>query len=688
MLHHSCVRCRIKKIRCDGASPCAHCVDNQVADECERAMRKARTRKATSDASKGARSVSSAGRDSFSFNRASPYSLSHRPLAHAAQPVSTPEAEIASIVAQDSRTPTRRYAASVTSSVSDLDVGGGSRSRRVSAELAQRARNTIGDFNVAERVIDTHFYWRCSSMVYSCIHLPTLQLMLRRLYSPEDSETLGEDELAVVLLALAMAIQFAPHDASESDLMPMCQNLGASMTPLERQHALHALAVPLLQRMVFSSEATLQQLQACILTIVYDLDSAGFKEQMRLHAVRAAQALRLDHINTDVPVTVDNEMGVRAWWFLVCRDWFVSPQKGSYLLHPHHFTTRMPLIVSDEALERIPSELPLTSLQEPSVKWLPVRWTEPLIRLATLVRSLVDEKLRSHASGILPFEKVEKGFSELIDALPHGFRIDEIYVVNAGKPKSGCQERYSIERWLLHQAIFAAMLGFYEVQLGEAVSAEIVALANHILDLQGRLRHRCHVANSLRINVDSVVRASMLICTDLMHQARTGGSGLARQISLGRVREAMVRVNAQTPATQADVEFVSTLLRAEARLWEQHRSNFNGSFDSMVTLGGGSTTSSASIATEDHSASSLSVFSAPLTPLSIEAGADVRTGPVDSPSHSLVEASMRAEAMRTEDSTASVYPKDAGICPALHVDSAAVDKLWKQVIEFLQESPE
>ncbi|GAK68427.1 uncharacterized protein PAN0_092c6680 [Moesziomyces antarcticus] len=685
MLHHSCARCRTKKIRCDGASPCAHCVDNQVADECKRVMRKSRTRK---DASKGARSVSSAARDSFSFNRASPYSSSHRPLANAAQPVVTSEAETASFVAQQARTSTRPYAASMTSSVPDLDVSGGSRSRRVSAELAQRARETIGDLKVAERMIDTHFYWRCSSMVYSCIHLPTLQLTLPRLYSPEVSDAVGEDELAVVLLVLAMAIQFAPHDASESDLMPMCQDLGASMTPLERQNALHALAAPLLQRMVFSSEATLQQLQACILTVVYDLDSAGFKEQMRLHAVRAAQTLRLDHINADVPVTVDNEMGVRAWWFLVCRDWFVSPQKGSYLLHPHHFTTRMPLMVSDEALERIPLELPLPSLQEPSDKWLPVRWMEPLIRLATLVRSLVDEKLRSHASGPLPFHKVEKGFSELIDALPRGFRIDEIYLVNTGQPKSGCQERYSIERWLLHQAIFAAMLGFYEVQLGEAVSAEVVTLANHILDLQGRLRHRCNVVNSLRINVDSVVRASMLICTDLMHQARTGGSSLARQISLGRVREAMVRVNAQTPATQADVEFVSTLLRAEARLWEQHRTNFNGSFDGMVTLGGGSTTSSASIATEDHSASSLSVFSAPLTPLSIETGADVRMGSADSPAHSLVEASMRAEAMRTEDSKASMFPKDTGICPALHVDSAAVDKLWKQVIEFLQESPE
>ena len=257
MLHHSCVRCRIKKIRCDGASPCAHCVDNQVADECKRVMRKPRSRKSPIDASRGARNVSSASHDSPThgrgFNRASPYSLPSQSPRQVTRPASINDPDVSSFGAQSTGTPAHTLAASDTSSVLDLDLGSGSRSTRVSSQLAQRARETIGDFDVARRMIEFHFYYRCASVIYSCIHLPTLQATLRRLYFAEASDALGEDELAVVLLAIAMSIQFAPQDSREAEVMPMCQELGESMTPRERQRALHALALPLLQRLVFSS---------------------------------------------------------------------------------------------------------------------------------------------------------------------------------------------------------------------------------------------------------------------------------------------------------------------------------------------------------------------------------------------------------------------------------------------------
>ena len=95
--------------------------------------------------------------------------------------------------------------------------------------------------------------------------------------------------------------------------MPRCDQLGDDLTPKQRQHALHALGASILERIVFGATTTLAQLQACILVIVYDLDSDGYKQQMLLHAMRCAETLGLDHIRPSAPLTVEHEMGVRAW---------------------------------------------------------------------------------------------------------------------------------------------------------------------------------------------------------------------------------------------------------------------------------------------------------------------------------------------------------------------------------------
>ncbi len=105
-----------------------------------------------------------------------------------------------------------------------------------------------------------------------------------------------------------------------------------------------------------------------------------------------------------------------------------------------------------------------------------------------------------------------------------------------------------------------------------AVSRQVLFLANHILDLQSRLRYRCDVIDSLRVNVDSIVRAVTLICVDLMQDtSHQGVSSIARQITRGRVREAILRCRRRAASRPADFDFVSMLLDAEAQLWtERH----------------------------------------------------------------------------------------------------------------------
>ncbi len=65
---------------------------------------------------------------------------------------------------------------------------------------------------------------------------------------------------------------------------------------------------------------------------------------------------------------------------------------------------------------------------------------------------------------------------------------------------------------------FATMHEFYEVpqRIIEPVSPTMLALANHILDLQGRIRRHRDAVDSHKVNVDGVSRASILISTDLI----------------------------------------------------------------------------------------------------------------------------------------------------------------------------
>ena len=380
-------------------------------------------------------------------------------------------------------------------------------------------------------------------------------------------------------------------------------------------------------------------------------------------------------------------------WFLVCRDWFAAPQKSSYRVHPEHFTTRLPLVISDLALSELDPDTPLSSVRESPEAWIPVRWTLPLIQLATLVRQLVDDKLRNHGSDRLPFCKVEQAFCQLTDILPIGFRLDETYTSlwpEGGAP-TAYEQRLSIERWILHQIIFATMLDFYEVRIGEPVSTQVIALSNHILDLQTRLRYRCQVVDSLRVNVDGVVRAVTLLCTDLMHKSHDPGASLTRQITRGRVREAMLRCQARSAATKADFEFVASLLDAEERLWNLHR---HASASSM-------------------SIGSSSGVSAPLTPSSVDLtgavsrdtiaqqnrlnpallwpGAEPATSDISTASAAFSPAYRDARGWATElgelaqgDDMSDVLPKDSGICPALHTNTDMVDRLWEGVMAFLE----
>ncbi|GAC96094.1 NADP-dependent L-serine/L-allo-threonine dehydrogenase [Pseudozyma hubeiensis SY62] len=135
-------------------------------------------------------------------------------------------------------------------------------------------------------------------------------------------------------------------------------------------------------------------------------------------------------------------------WFLVCRDEFAAAFKWSYRFNPRQTDTRLPILIWDQELSRLGAERqrPLTQANEEV--WLPVRWNVPLTRLANLVCQFMDDKLLYHGGGPLPFAEDGERFSELIENLPLGFRLDKTYTSpwQDTAPPTRFEQRLSIER--------------------------------------------------------------------------------------------------------------------------------------------------------------------------------------------------------------------------------------------------
>lgn len=565
--------------------------------------------------------------------------------------------------------------------------------------MFEKARLVIGDHDAAQSVIDVQYYYRCSGLVGSCVHIPSLKRTLNRLFyypaaSSSSAESVGEAELAVLLLALALSIQFTPRGMYEKSQLEFIDALGPDLSPVERQHELHSLAKAILQRLMFNSDASLAQVQACIMIVVYDLDDTGFKDGMLWNAVSCAERLRMDHVASTEEVTVEKEMKVRAWWWLVTRDWFMAPKKGGYRINPAHFTTRLPLVIKDVELEQVPVGSTASEVLQESnnLLWLPMRIVPLLIELASLVRKLVDEKF---CPGGLPFDKVEQAYTGYLNRLPLGYRLKDTYVFAVSPiPPGRCAQRFSIERWMMHQIIFVTMLEFYEVpqRIGEPVSPIMLALANHILDLQGRIRHHCDVIDSLKVNVDGVLRASILICMDLIYQSTsafgkdgedgraTTGNGLVRQITLGRVKEAIYRCQ-HSKSVKADTGVVEGLLEVEERYWNQQNGEKLTEKNSPHALDLTPQVHSSLAPITSTPAHTMRSAAGNLAMTSLPAHAFDLPGTGGPMSNALPMAG-------DGDNAARLVPSDSGFCPALQADSDVTDRFWEGVMAFLDKPME
>lgn len=579
MLNHSCVRCRSKKLRCDGRSPCSNCHEKGIGLTCQRAQRKERPRRAD-----GSKTVTKIVTEPATITEKHAEGTVAEGTEHMMVAVPNDHSQHGVLAKRPGRIQGVPVSAARKSSTSDRPddsfqvAPSRLRGALVSMQQIDRARKVLGNPRSCGRLLSFVFHYRCQAMAHSAVHLPTLKKTFRQVFSDEWAPELTQDQLSLVLMAIAVSIQFTPRAGPYGYLYSLVHEMGTEYAPEERQIALHDMARQIITQRLASPNATLEGLQTIMLFLMYDLDDDSFKDHIFDHAVRSAQRLGLSHISYDSTsvapgvsssndARTEHEMMVRLWWYFVCRDWLTGLARGSYSIHPNHFTTRFPMVITDEELTE--GKLP----ESQTAMWSPVSVSVPFIGLASLVRQMVDVRNQKSLSSAAK----DQSFAEIVsDAFDHfaanihplfglGAEFQDFDSDNVASVRA--VQRLETERWILHHQMFHAFLQLHEYRLDEPVPPVMAAFATHILDIQDKIRLRCHIIDSLRINVTGVLRAITVLCIDLMQKHKTSRISLFRQMQLGKIREALRKTKEATRVMDEDIEKIERLLDMENTAW-------------------------------------------------------------------------------------------------------------------------
>lgn len=254
-------------------------------------------------------------------------------------------------------------------------------------------------------------------------------------------------------------------------------------------------------------------------------------------------------------------------WYFVSRDWLLSLSRSSFSLDPSTFTTRLPTIITDEELTEGAAP------ESESAVWSPVSVSLPFISLASLIRQMVGlrhQKTKDTASERDYCDRVAEAFDQWAEDLPPLFSLAASFRESEFESENSVRavQRLETERWILHHQMFHAYLQLHEYRLDQPVPPVMVSLASHILNIQDKIRLRCHIIDSLRINVTGVLRASTVLCIDLMQKHRTPQISLFRQMQIGKLREAINKTREATRLMDGDLEKVERLLEMEDTAWK------------------------------------------------------------------------------------------------------------------------
>lgn len=386
--------------------------------------------------------------------------------------------------------------------------------------------------------------------------MPRVMELLRAVAGGQ--EPVSDEAQAFVYMVVAITIQMTPRHGEHADLFVRAQRLGSDLSPLQRQERLYDEAYATMERLS-NTQLGLEGVQALILLHQYDKHpEADFLYRAR-NALLSLEAHRIHQ-----PFSMSEwdgyhkEMLLRCWWLLVVRDWFGATTKLFYSIHPAQMTTRMPSIEADCNTKG--------HVIAPHSRWSQARYSLELIRLASTVRELVDARL-TQGDGWRFGQQVEERFCQLVASLSTNMRVENPFHIRDWPNTLGSttsqefaqyrdQLRIEKDRWFLHQALFHAYLELQShADDGALINQTSVTLARHILDINDRIRDRCPVIDSLRVNSSAALKACSVL---LLAELNTSTGYLSRCVLVSRV-ECILR-KCSTAKTQKEDSIVRALL--------------------------------------------------------------------------------------------------------------------------------
>lgn len=368
--------------------------------------------------------------------------------------------------------------------------------------------------------------------------------------------------LAVIMLVLCLGWDFHPDRPPRKE--PPTPSFRAVQSlrqkgedPTKKWYKIARAALAVEHSYKFSSIAAMQ---AACLVLARGRGSPAWLRMIQLIAINSAQDFGLHrlghalcHPDLSVAAFIRLETGVRIWNYLVLRDWCAVGLCGegnlAYLINPNLCTTRRPLNLSDDDLERG------ISASQPMDTWTPLSFCIAQLELADIVREGMDlcraEERHSLFNGRRTFageptnsvapddmsprsiEAMQHLIGQYINGLPPHFALDS---------RSSEPPVVIMLRWQLHQQIFDLLLGlsrrslastillssdrthdhmYNSTMLGSLVEPPGITcrrVARAIIAQHGLIRNLCPIVDGLMIHFTHLFSASLVTVIDLINR--------------------------------------------------------------------------------------------------------------------------------------------------------------------------
>lgn len=558
MLNAACEQCRLRKVRCDGLEPCTPCMKIGRKQECFRRSRKKRTSR-----------TSKAGD--------SPPS---RVRTQSASPLIKDEGRAKDInpTYGGSTSPFWPFEGHRTNDgLTDEQAAAATLGSLKELPLVEQARRLLVSETIAKDTIVYLYHWRVSTAVHACVFVPDIIRLLEKVFSGQEDGNIADVEIALLLAIVAAGLRSMPrvHIALANRVRPRFEKIKAAFKTPNRAREIANVARVILLEEVRKSGKTLSHIQLICILLHFDTDGGNTNEQLFDHAIRTMRKWPFDrfHAGFGTLNDVQNEMSVRCWWFLVCRDWLGAASTGAYSVQPSHFVCRLPMEIADSRLAS--NSEPARSSASPYDEYLPVRYSLSIIQFAVMVRRLIDLRIARSLDIPSYCNEVVREFESFFMSLPDAYSLQRsrAFPNLQDERAKAVDAKTTTERWLIQQQCFYALVELHSPITMLTSSRIAVPLAQHILDIRQDVENLCSVTDFFRFKTTNAVNACIILLLHLMQAHRDGSmTFITRDILLGKVRKAVNGSQDLSSSHSEAFALVKELLKIENHAWNGHPS--------------------------------------------------------------------------------------------------------------------